>query len=234
VTFQELTNVPISKIDTIIDVVSKGDGTQELDEVFVTSTITLAADIDASEEATLLLPLAQETQQKPIVRYTSDAITGNAVFEFDEVDRSVYDQEVVDKLEALADGATKKEQRALAEAIGKAADGLSAAVVKVQPGQRELRIFYAIAAKKAADAEKEFEFAVVGPLPSFVIQTGGSIGVVAALPRGTAAVSSGAFQDLSGQGSELPDKVEADLGGRHLIGWVWKNDPLFKIRYRYA
>lgn len=229
--FEDLNNIPISKIDTHIDVVAKGDGSHDRDEVFVTSTVTLAGDIDAEKEATLLLPLAAKAQHKPTVRYTEEPIRGKAVFEFDDVDRSVYDQKVVDRLEALADGATKKEQRALAEAISKAADGISVAVIKVQPGQRELRLFYAISAKRVA--EKEFEFSVVGPLPSFVIQAGGSIGVVAALPRGATVISSGAYQDLSGQGSELPGKAEADLGGRHLIGWVWQNDPLFKIHYRH-
>ena len=231
-TFTELSNIPVNKIDTVIDVVAKGDGTHERDEVFVTSTIGLTADIDAAKEATLLLPLASEAQHKPTVRYTEEPIRGKAVFEFDEVDRSVYDKDVVDRLEALADGATKKEQRALAQAIGKAAKGISVAVVKIKPGQRELRLFYEIAADKVA--EREFEFGVVGPLPSFVIQTGGSIGVITMLARGTTVVSSGAFQDLSGQGAELPGKVEADLGSRHLIGWVWQNDPLFKVRYRYA
>lgn len=27
--------------------------------------------------------------------------------------------------------------------------------------------------------------------------------------------------------------AEAGLCLRHLIGWQWQNDPLFRIRYRY-
>ena len=37
------------------------------------------------------------------------------------------------------------------------------------------------AATKVKVGDREFEFDVIGPLPSFVIATGGSIGVIAAL-----------------------------------------------------
>jgi hypothetical protein len=230
--FQDLSNIPVNRVDTVIDVVSKGDGSHERDAVFVTSSLGLTGDIDTEQEATLILPLATEAQQNPIVRYTDEPIKGSAVFEFDEVERSVYDQAVVDKLEALADGASKKEQRDLAVAVGRAANSLSAAVITVKPGQRELRLFYEIAAGKVAD--REFQFDVIGPLPSFVIQTGGSIGVIAVLPRNTSVVSAAGYQDLTGQGTEIPGKVEADIGYRHLVGWSFQNDPLFRIHYRYA
>jgi hypothetical protein len=105
---QTLTNIAVRNVDTTIDVVSKGDGSHTADDVIVTSTLQLLGDIDAAEEAVLLLPLAAEAQQQPIVRYTEDNIT-KASFAFDTVERSVYDEQVVDRLAALADGASKKE-----------------------------------------------------------------------------------------------------------------------------
>jgi hypothetical protein len=229
--FQELVNIPIRQIDTVIDVISKGDGSHSQDEVAVTSNLELAAPIDGEEEALLLLPMSGEAQQKPIVRYSDEHVKDGVVFSFDDVERSVYDEELVHRLEALADGTSKKEQKAVATQVARCADGLSAAVVRVKPGETKLRLFYEIAANKVED--HVFEFGVIGPLPSFVIQAGGSIGLVAALPRTTSAVSAVALSDPANPGSEIGTKVEADLGGRHLIGWTWQNDPLFKVRYRY-
>lgn len=139
------------------------------------------------------MPLASEAQQQPVLRYTSQPITGAQVFAFDPVERSDYDDKVVEKLEALADGASKREQRDLAVAIGRAASSLSSAVVDVEPGQRSLRLFYGVSADKVAD--REFEFSVVGPLPSFMIQAGGSIGVTTLLPRNTTVVSAEGLTD---------------------------------------
>jgi hypothetical protein len=229
--FQELTNIPIKQIDTLIDIVSKGDGSHERDEVAVTSSLKLVAPLDQERDALLILPMAGEAQQKPIVRYSDEHVKEGAVFNFDDIERSVYDEELVHRLEALADGTSKKEQKAVATQIAKCADGLSAAVVRVKPGETILRLFYEIAATKVED--RVFEFGVIGPLPSFVIQAGGSIGMVAALPRAASAVSAVALSEPANPGSEIGTKVEADLGGRHLIGWTWQNDPLFRIRYRY-
>ena len=230
--FQELTNVPIKQIDTVIDVISKGDGSHDRDQVAVTSNLELLAPIDGEEEALLVLPMSGEAQQKPIVRYADEHVKDGAVFSFDDIERSVYDTELVERLEALADGTSKAEQKKVATALGRCADGLSAAAVRVKPGETRLRLFYEIAAPKVED--RVFEFGVIGPLPSFVIGTGGSIGLLAILPRATSLVSAVALSDPANPGSEIGTKAEADLGGRHQVGWTWQNDPLFKVRYRYA
>lgn len=107
---QDVVNVPITQIDTVIEVISKGDGSHERDQVMVSSNLTLAADIDSAEEATLLLPMASEAQQQPIVRYTDEHVKDGVVFKFDPIDRSLNDQELIERLEALADGTGKAEQ----------------------------------------------------------------------------------------------------------------------------
>lgn len=196
----------------------------------MTTQLELLGDIDSKSSAVLILPLASEAQQQPILRYTDQPITGAQVFTFDDVERSVYDQEIVEDLVAFADGASKKEQRDFAVDIGRAANSLSSTVVKVEPGQRKLRLFYGIAADKVSD--REFEFSVIGPLPSFVIQAGGSIGVIAALPRATTVVSAEGLYNPQDPNSVVPP-TNAQLGGRPVWGWFWQNDPLFKIRYRY-
>lgn len=227
---QEVTNIAVRNVDTTIDVIPKGDGSHAADDVLVTTTLQLLGDLDSEGEALLLLPLASEAQQRPLVRYTDDDIV-QASFEFDPVERSVYDQQVVDRLAAMADGASKKEQKALATAIGRAADSLSSAAVRVKPGQRQLRLFYSISADSVGN--REFEFSVIGPLPSFAIQAGGSISVLATLARGTQLVSAVGLTDPNNPGSEIA-KSECNAAGRHIVGWYWQNDPLFRVRYRYA
>lgn len=229
--FEELTNIPITTIDTVVEVISKGDGSHEHDQVMVSSNLALTGDIDAEKEALLLLPLASEAQARPIVRYSDEHVKDGAVFAFDPVERSVYDEELIERLEALADGTSKAEQKKVATALGRCADGISAAVVRVKPGQPTLRLFYEIAAPKVD--ERLFEFQIMGPLPSFVIQGGGSISMVTVLPRTTTVESAVGLTDPANPGSEIGTKAEADLGGRHLVGWTWQNDPLFKVRYRY-
>ncbi|TFV92606.1 hypothetical protein E4P40_02380 [Blastococcus sp. CT_GayMR20] len=228
--FEPLSNIPVRVVDTTIDVVSKGSGSQAQDDVFVTAQLQLQGEVAAGERATLILPLASEAQQQPILRYTDKPITGAQVFAFDDVDRSDYDQEVVKSLEALGDGASKREQRDLAVDIGRAAKSFSSTVVTVEPGQRTLRLFYGISADKVGD--REFEFSVIGPLPSFVIQAGGSIGVIAALPRNTTVVKAEGLFNPNDPNSVVPPS-NATLGGRPVWGWFWQNDPLFRIRYRY-
>lgn len=74
---------------------------------------------------------------------------------------------------------------------------------------------------------------MLGPLASFLIQPGGSIGVVALLPRSTTVIEAIALQDPTNPGSALPGQVEQEFGGRPCLGWIWQNDPLFCIRYSY-
>jgi hypothetical protein len=228
--FESINNIPVRIVDTTIDVVARGTGDQLHDDVFVTTQLELQGDIDSQGRAVLILPLASEAQQQPILRYTDQPITGKQTFTFDDIERSVYDKDVIDSLAALADGASKKEQRDLAVDIGRAANSFSSTVVTVQPGQRTLRLFYGLAAKNIGN--REFEFAVIGPLPSFVIQPGGSIGVVALLPRNTTVVTAEGLFNPQDPNSVVPPS-NAMLGGRPTWGWFWQNDPLFRIRYRY-
>jgi hypothetical protein len=229
--FEALNNIPVRIIDTTIDVVARGDGTHDHDDVLVTAQLELLGDIDAAGEATLILPLASEAQQQPLLRYTDSPINGAQVFTFDDVERSAYDDEVIEKLAALANGASKREQRDLAVAVGRAANSLSSTVVTIAPGQRTLRLFYGIAADKVAD--REFEFSVIGPLPSFVIQAGGSIGVTTLLPRAASIVSAEGLTDPNNPGSAI-QRTDGSHGGRPVVSWFWQNDPLFRVRYRYA
>ena len=215
--------------DTIVEVVSKGDGnTQDRDEIFVTATLGLAADLDPGQEVKLLLPMATAAQQQPLMRWTEDEITADAVT-FDPVDRSVYDQRVADALQAI-DEAEREKQKKLAKAIADAAKSFSQAVLTVKPGQRQLRFFYTLAARKVAD--RQFGFEVLAPLASFTLQPGGTIGVITVLARNTSVVEAHGLQDPNNAGSELP-RTDADLGGRRCIGWNWRFDPTFRVVYTY-
>lgn len=226
-----LINVPISRQDSLIEVVSLGDGSHDHDEVFVSTTLTLAQDIDPTATVTAILPLATDAQQQPLLRYVSDDVRGPQALLFEEVGRSAYDQAVASALAALADGETKREAKRLDTAIRAAAKSFSQVVLTIQPGQRQLRFFYTLRAPSLGN--REFEFRVLGPLASFIIQPGGSISVASILPRGATQREAVALQDPANPGTALPLSGEADIAGRHVTGWVWQNDPLFRVKYAY-
>ncbi len=232
--FEDVKNIPITDVDTTIDVVSLGDGTHDQDLVNVTSAIKLAGDIDSEKDAFLILPLASAAQNQPVVRFVDQHVKDARDFPADAIPRSEYDQELVERLENLSDGTSKKEDKEVATQIGRCAAALSGAVLKVKPGQRDLRIFYQVAAPRVPDAEKQFQLSVIGPLPSFLISPGGSIGVIAALPRRTSVVSAVALTDPSNEGSAIPGRQDFQMGFRTLVGWEWRSDPLFRVRYAYA
>jgi hypothetical protein len=223
-----LLNVPIARQDTTIDIVRKGDGSQPFDDVVVTTTLELSGDIDTAE-VTLLLPLAGAAQQKPLLRWTEDDPAAESV-SFDPVERSVFDQGVADALADFQDD-DRKEREKLAKAIAKAAKGgISQAVLTVKPGQRQLRFFYTIAAFRQENGT--FTFDVLGPLASFVLQTGGSLSAIALLPRGSTLVEAHAYSDPANLSGEISTE-QATLAQRQLLGWYYQNDPLFRIIYRY-
>lgn len=222
-----LINAPVSRQDVVIEIVSKGPGSQAQDEVFITTSLTLAADLDSSE-VTLLLPMSSAAGTTPLMRYTADPITAAATF--DPVDRSVYDQKVADALAAVQTD-QRDQQAALADAIGNAAKGFSQAVLTVKPGQRDLRFFYSVAAPTTGTTN-EFAIEVLAPLASFLLQPGGSIGITCLLPRGARLVEAVALQDPANPGSTLPNQ-QAELGGRTCLGWLWQYDPMFNVRYSY-
>jgi hypothetical protein len=223
-----LVDAPVARQDSIIEVVPKGDGSHEHDEIFISTTILLSGDLDPGRDVTLLLPMATSAQQRPLMRWTEDDITSDAVT-FDPVERSIYDQRVADALEAIEES-ERKRQKELAKAIADAAKSFSQAVLTVKPGQRQLRFFYTLAATRTAD--RQFSFEVLAPLASFILQPGGSIGVIAMLARNTSLIEAHGLQDPSNPGSELP-RTDAVLGGRTCIGWTWQFDPTFRVTYSY-
>jgi hypothetical protein len=222
--------LPIDRVDTVVEVVRKGDGTHERDEAFVTMTLHLTADIDATQDVTLIAAISGKAAQQPLLRYIDDDVRAATAVQFDEVERSAADQRVVDDIEALGDGATKKELQRLAAGVRAASKGWSQTLFTVKPGERQLRFFFTVAAERVA--EREFAFDLLVPLASFVVITRGTAGVVGILPPGTTPVEIRAWQDPNNPGSELP-RQDATLAGRTCFGFSWTNDPLVRVRYRY-
>ncbi|MFL6137373.1 MAG: hypothetical protein ACJ74O_06175 [Frankiaceae bacterium] len=224
-TIAPLLNVPITLEDALIEVVRRPQA--DSDQVFVTTNISLADDLDPKQEVKLLLPMSQQQIQKPLLRWTEDDITG-PVTAMDDVDRPTGDKAVGEALQAILGGDQEREQ-ALAAAIKQAAaeGGYSSAVLTVPPGQRQLRFFMSFAAPKASDGT--YSFTLLAPLSSFTLQTGGTVGVVTLLARGASLVSATATNSSS---SEIA-VAQQSMGGRLVLGWAWQNDPTFTVKYHY-
>jgi hypothetical protein len=193
--------------------------------VIVTTTLHLAGDIDPNQEVTILLPFSTEAQRRPLLRWIDDDPQQDAV-RFDNVERSELDQAVADAVADLQ-GDDRKERERLAKAILAAKKGNSRAVITVKPGQRVLRYSYPLA------AERRFSFEVLGPLASFVLQTGGSLSTIVLLPWRTSLVEAHAWTDPETKTSEVPLQAQHTLGDRVCLGWAYTNDPLFVVVYSY-
>jgi hypothetical protein len=91
--------------------------------------------------------------------------------------------------------------------------------------------------------EGSFDFACWAPMPSFAVVPGGQVTAIVQLPslsgkafKVSELLTSGLIPDAQGNptGSEVPKVVDSDFGLRHIVGWNWQNDPLFKVHYKYA
>lgn len=221
------TDAPITRQDTVIEVVGRGTGGQPHDEVFVTTSITLAADI-ATEEIRLILPMSAEAAQKPLMRVVDSPIT-DAV-QFDALERPEVIKELQDALSNLQQ-AEQAASQAVLDAVEKNAQGMGGAVLPIRPGQRDLRFFFSVAAPLGPDGS--YSLQMLGPLASFVLQPGGSISVIGLLPRGARLVEANALQVTGDPGTALPESGRGEIAGRTTIGWLWQYDPSFTLRWTY-
>lgn len=89
--------------------------------------------------------------------------------------------------------------------------------------------------------KNEFELALWAPMPTFNVATRGQVVTNFQLPGSGPQFNcklieaEGYIPDANGNPTQqkVAKKVDSDMGLRRIIGWVWQNDPLFKIRYQY-
>jgi len=78
-------------------------------------------------------------------------------------------------------------------------------------------------------------------MPSFNVATRGKISATIQLPGSSEPFnacileSAGYIPDKNRNSTDrtVSKQLDKDYGLRHIISWTWKNDPLFKVRYKY-
>lgn len=86
-----------------------------------------------------------------------------------------------------------------------------------------------------------FELSLWAPMPTFNVVGRGQVVATIQLPGGgehfrcALLEAEGYLPDEQGNptGGTVGKSIDNDLGLRKIIGWVWQNDPLFKVRYQY-
>ena len=58
-------------------------------------------------------------------------------------------------------------------------------------------------------------------------------GAERARPANTSIITAEALTDPNTPAAAI-QRTDATLGGRPAMSWFWQNDPLFRVRYRYA
>lgn len=114
---------------------------------------------------------------------------------------------------------------------------LSSVVYK--KGTKVLTFEYELALYPKED--KTFELALWAPMPTFNVATGGQVVANIQLPgsgpqfRCSLLEAEGYIPDAQGNPTQqkVAKKIDSEMGLRRIIGWVWQNDPLFKVRYQY-
>lgn len=230
-TLSPLTNIQIKNQDSLIEFVRR----DAFDEAFITTTLETVKPITDDEDgAVLVLPMGQGALQRPLLRYVGEDVADpGETMAFDtDVDRSEADQRVVEafaQLEGLSDELAAARQE-VANAIKDTAGTMSTTTLRAKPGQTQLRFFTTVKVPRSEDGEYVFE--TLAPLATFVLQNGGEIRVIAALPAGATKLEATALQNPEQPNSDIA-VAEASIANRTVLGWSWRTDPFFRIKYRY-
>ncbi|PED58962.1 hypothetical protein [Bacillus toyonensis] len=88
--------------------------------------------------------------------------------------------------------------------------------------------------------ENTFELSLWAPMPTFNVITQGKVVTTIQIPGqeqfgATILEAEGYIPDADGNPTEqtVSKNLDQNYGLRHIVGWSWQNDPLFKVRYQY-
>jgi hypothetical protein len=89
--------------------------------------------------------------------------------------------------------------------------------------------------------DNTFELSLWAPMPTFNVVTSGQVVTNIQLPGSgpqfncSLLEAEGYIPDAQGNPTSqtVSKTIDSDQGLRRIIGWVWQNDPLFKVRYQY-
>jgi hypothetical protein len=221
-----ITPIPVNWENCLVDLQPTSQFGADHDTAMINTTMLLQA--SAEEEATFVLPIAGEAEQAPLMRVV--AYTPEEAHQFEEqTDFAAIEAEFGAALTA------SPEAKAVIEAAKAESPTALRVKVKVKKGDQLVRFFYPQEVPQKEDGS--FEFRILAPLASFVLNpSGGNVSFAVAMPRVAGkAVTIAAATSENPPGSAATELTERPvLAQRQLVGHYLSADPLYVIRYSYA
>jgi hypothetical protein len=89
--------------------------------------------------------------------------------------------------------------------------------------------------------DKSFKLELWAPMPTFNVIPGAQVATTIQIPGSrqpfgaTVIEAEGYIPDTQGNPTDqkVTKTLDQDFGLRHIVSWVWQNDPLFRVRYQY-
>lgn len=189
----------------------------------------------------------QEDIEFPFVTLTTDPGTGATdpssvqphilngsrpvdVIEDDDVDEASIAERVVAQARAagVTDEAELQSYRRWALAVVRRAERTTVGRTRIEPGERR-RVILQQRLRVQPDKDGRFIFETIAPSPIARLATGGRVSVVVLMPWED--------EDVKPEILERTEGFEMEQGRikmRAWTAWFWRNDPVFRLVYRYA
>jgi hypothetical protein len=227
VALSPLTPLPVQWENILVDLQPTSQYGADHDTAMINTTMLLQA--PAAEEVIFALPSVDAPEQVPVLRVLAETPGVAAQFEetsFDEVDKALR--------EAFAQG--RRDDREFWDLLRKEKlSGISWTRVQVKAGQQLVRFHYPQLVPRQTDGS--FQFRVLAPLASFVLNGGGGeISAAVGLPRlqgKTVQLQQASFENPPGTAAgDLSERPT--VGSRQFVGHFQRQDPVYVVRYSYA
>ncbi|MCL5291682.1 MAG: hypothetical protein M1548_04010 [Actinobacteria bacterium] len=224
-----LPSKPVSIIwqSTVVDIGPTARYGQKSDVASINTDICL----NNPEASDLALPLTFLTSDEkenqppdPTVRIKKEVRNLSAV-EIDEAAAKSLEDTAAQL--AQANGQNPDEARAYIRGAIERAKRYHKTFVTLKPGQK-LVIRTSQRHRIKPDAAGVIEFSTVAPMPQYLLQTGGSVHVAVLLPRPVDGLNPQLVDSTQGF-----NRQEASINGRFTISWLWQNDPVLMVKYKY-
>lgn len=147
----------------------------------------------------------------------------------DEIDENAFAELMVQRAQSagVSDPAQLEEIRKWARAVLSRAERTRVGRTKIQPGERR-RIVLQQRIRILPEADGRYVFETIAPSPIATLATGGRVSLVMLLPWQD--------DDIRPQILERTEGFEVEQGqikARPWVAWHWRNDPIFRLVYRY-
>jgi hypothetical protein len=155
----------------------------------------------------------------------------------DELDEAAEEQVTTGMVEraraaGISDETELEKVRDWARTVLKKAERIKVGRTKIRAGESR-RIILQQRLRVRGDDAQRFVLDTIAPTPAAVLSTGGRVSIVGVLPWADEDVKP---ELLTGKGETTPgfEFESGQIKQRTWVAWHWRNDPVFRLAWRYA